>query len=406
MIEILNLTKEFKIYKSRLAKLKEIFGFARNGKDYDIYRALSNISLNISKGSVHGVLGLNGAGKSTLLKILTGVLLPTSGNYKFSGRVAALLELGTGFHGELTGRENVALASELAGLSALEIQKKIVEVQQFSELGDFFDRPVKIYSSGMYVRLAFSFSISVSPDILIIDEALSVGDAIFQQKCINKIKELKNSGVTILFVSHDIGAIKYLCDSCSILSKGELIYSGELIKSLEVYNALLAQKDKVGHETANLLASGVGGVNSGTLEIEIISASMLNSEKNSQEIFGNQKEITLCIEARNHTRTTHNISCGFVIRNSLGVDIFGTNSFLVNQKASQIEAGAVLKFSFTILPQLAPGLYNVGIALHEGATHIDKNFHWKEQALFFKVLNESSYEFVGQVCLPCRCEVS
>ena len=186
MIKIENLSKSFKVYPKRKDRLKEWFSFSRRCY-HDEFEALKDINLTIQPGEVFGLVGMNGAGKSTLLKILTGTMYPTSGSFTLKGRVAALLELGTGFHAELTGRENVRVNGRLLGLTQEEVESRLEGIREFSELGDFFDKPVRTYSSGMYVRLAFALASSVDPDVLIIDEALSVGDAYFQQKCLKRI---------------------------------------------------------------------------------------------------------------------------------------------------------------------------------------------------------------------------
>ena len=223
MIHIQEVSKKFKVYPSRAARLRE---WVLGGKYHQEFWALHKIDLKIESGEVFGIIGMNGAGKSTLLKILTGTLAATSGKIEMQGRVAALLELGTGFHPELSGRDNVLMNGKLLGLTESEIIEKIPGIHAFSELGDFFEKPVRTYSSGMYVRLAFSLAASVDPDVLIIDEALSVGDAYFQQKCLERIKQFKEQGTTILFVSHDPGVVKVLCNRVAFLQKGKLLGIG------------------------------------------------------------------------------------------------------------------------------------------------------------------------------------
>ncbi|MCX7000311.1 MAG: ABC transporter ATP-binding protein, partial [Candidatus Sumerlaeota bacterium] len=208
--------------------------------------ALRQVSFSIPKGVSIGIIGANGAGKSTLLKIISGTTKPTSGNVSVEGKVAALLELGMGFHTEFTGRQNIRMNGRLLGLGEEELEAKIPQIIAFSELGDFIDQPLRTYSSGMFVRLGFSVVASVEPDILIIDEALSVGDTHFQQKCVRRIREFHEQGATLLFVSHDPGAVKTLCQEAILLDEGEIISRGAPDDILDHYNALIARKSVKG----------------------------------------------------------------------------------------------------------------------------------------------------------------
>jgi len=225
VLEVKGVTKSYKLYDSNSDRLKEAIHPLRR-KYSKTFHALNNISFKIRRGTTVGILGKNGSGKSTLLKIVTGVLSPSTGGVKTDGKVAALLELGAGFNPEHTGLENIYLNGLLMGISREQMDEKIDEVLRFADIGDFIHQPVKSYSSGMFARLAFAVSINVEPDILIIDEALSVGDVFFQNKCFEKIKQLKQSGVTILFVSHDVSSISTLCDYCLLINEGKLVSEG------------------------------------------------------------------------------------------------------------------------------------------------------------------------------------
>lgn len=226
MIEIKNVSKSFKIYHDKATTLKERLLFLRSSKA-DVFWALKDINLTIETGKTVGLIGHNGSGKSTLLKLITKIIYPTSGEIVTHGRVSSLLELGAGFHPDFTGRENIYINASIFGLSRKEIDSKLESIIEFSELRDFIDSPIRTYSSGMYTRLAFSVAVHVSPDILLIDEILAVGDVNFQKKCISKIKEFKKKGVTMVFVSHNMNDVLEICDSVVWLDKGSMIEYGD-----------------------------------------------------------------------------------------------------------------------------------------------------------------------------------
>lgn len=234
MIEIKNVSKSFKIYHDKATTLKERLLFLRSSKA-DVFWALKDINLTIESGKTVGLIGHNGSGKSTLLKLITKIIHPTSGEIITRGRVSSLLELGAGFHPDFTGRENIYINASIFGLSRKEIDSKLESIIEFSELRDFIDSPIRTYSSGMYTRLAFSVAVHVSPDILLIDEILAVGDINFQKKCIAKIKEFKKKGVTMVFVSHNMNDVLEICDSVVWLDKGRMIEYGDTETIAEKY---------------------------------------------------------------------------------------------------------------------------------------------------------------------------
>ena len=225
-IEINNVSKVYKLYDKPIDRLKETISLTKKSYHKDFY-ALNSINLKIKKGETVGIIGKNGAGKSTLLKIITGVLTPTSGDVKVYGRISSLLELGAGFNPEYTGMENIYLNGTVMGMTKEEVDERLQDVLDFADIGDFINQPVKTYSSGMYVRLAFSVAINVNPDILIVDEALAVGDARFQAKCYQKLEVLKDHGVTILFVSHDINTVKSICNRAYLIDAGCILEQGD-----------------------------------------------------------------------------------------------------------------------------------------------------------------------------------
>ncbi len=410
MIEISQLAKEYLVFRNRGALVKHAFGLSREGRDYDKVASLRSISLNVPKGQIHGIIGMNGAGKSTLLKILTGVILPTSGSFKLEGRVAALLELGTGFHSELTGRQNVYLNASIMGLSRSEVESKIEGIQSFSELGAFFDRPVKIYSSGMYVRLAFAFAVSVDPEVLIIDEALSVGDAYFQQKCLKKIESFKNQGTTILFVSHDLGAVQALCETVTLLDRGSVLFDGTPLQALDLYNDLLADFQsaealKKKAEAAKLIEPS-SSYESGSREFEIVKVQLMSRDGQEGLAFLSGEQVELCIEIKNIRGVdVSDLTCGLLIKDRLGTTVFGTNTYHLKTKLFPPKVGQQKKLSFSFQLNLGPGDYVLTLALHSDQSHLAKSYHWIERALLFKVLPGTDFSFIGLARLEPICKV-
>ena len=238
-IRVNNVSKVYKLYNKPIDILKELVRIPRKSY-HTIFYALKEVSFNIKKGEAVGIIGINGSGKSTILKIITGVLSKTSGEVAINGKVAALLELGAGFNVEYTGIENIYLNGLMMGYSKQEMDEKINAIIEFADIGDFIYRPVKLYSSGMFVRLAFSLSIAVEPDILIVDEALSVGDIFFQAKCYKRMEELKERGTTILLVTHDLGAVMRFCDKAIVLNSGKKIAEGNPHDMIDLYKKILA----------------------------------------------------------------------------------------------------------------------------------------------------------------------
>jgi len=244
-IELIDVSKKFKIYHGKNVNLKyAVIDFIKGNKspNYDEFWALKNININIKDGETVGLIGMNGSGKSSLLKLIGKILYPDTGYIKTSGKIATLIELGAGFHPELTGRENIYINASILGFSKREIDEKLDEIIAFSELENFIDNPIKSYSSGMYVRLGFAVAIHVNPDILLTDEILAVGDENFQIKCLNKIEELKKNGKTIIYVSHDLGTVERICDRLFLLDNGEVVSEGKPVDVISEYHNVLMRK--------------------------------------------------------------------------------------------------------------------------------------------------------------------
>jgi teichoic acid transport system ATP-binding protein len=240
-IKVEQVDKMYKLYDKPMDRLKESLGLSRQ-KKYKEHYALHNVNFDVKKGETVGIIGTNGSGKSTILKIITGVLNPTAGNVTVDGRISALLELGAGFNGEYSGIENIYLNGTMIGFSREEIDAKLQDILDFADIGDFVHQPVKTYSSGMFVRLAFAVAINIEPEILIVDEALSVGDVFFQAKCYHKFEEFKKMGKTILFVSHDLGSVAKYCDRVILLNKGKKLSEGSPKEMIDIYKKLLVNQ--------------------------------------------------------------------------------------------------------------------------------------------------------------------
>ncbi len=367
---------------------------------YRDFHALKDVSFVIRKGESVGIVGMNGSGKSTLLQILAGTLSPTSGSVCSSGRVAALLELGSGFNPEFTGRENIYLNCAVLGLSKNEIDEQLEDIIAFSEIGEFIDRPVRTYSSGMIVRLAFAALSHVKPDVLIIDEALAVGDAYFQHKCIKRIKDFQAAGGTLLFVSHDPSAVKSICQRSILLEQGLLTKDGPSESVLDFYNATIAQR-----ENDHLIdqKAGFDGrivTRAGNRKLTISDCGLFDFRKQPTTAFasGDHLRILATIEC---TTDVTDATFGILIRDRLGVDVFGTNTHHHGHSWPRLMVGQKVEISTEITLNMGPGSYSITLAVHAGKDHVTDSFDWVDNALIFKILPTLDQSFVGCAKLPC-----
>lgn len=277
-VSVTDLSKKYHMYNKPTDRLKEAFHFQRKVYHREFW-ALKNISFELPKGEALGVIGRNGCGKSTLLQLVSGILQPTSGTVRVNGRISALLELGSGFNPEFTGRNNVYMNGALMGFSKKEMEGKFSAIEEFAEIGDFIDQPVKTYSSGMFVRLAFACAISVEPDILVVDEALSVGDVFFQQKCFTKIREIISKGTTCLFVSHDTAAVMNTCNRVILLSNGEIDFMGSPEETVSRYYSRLGSRAGAGRHSFRKEPAGTLGEAVKISPAEIIEHNLLDADR-------------------------------------------------------------------------------------------------------------------------------
>jgi ABC-type polysaccharide/polyol phosphate transport system ATPase subunit len=380
VIELQNVSKVYKLYARTSDRLRELVPFRANGL-HRAFWALRDINLRVEPGEMVAIMGPNGSGKSTLLQIVAGILQPTTGRVLAQGRVAALLELGAGFNPEFSGRENVLLKGEILGLSRAKMEQALPEIEAFAGIGEFVHRPVKEYSSGMYVRLAFAAAIHVEPDILIVDEALAVGDAIFANRCIQKFEQLKRRGITILFVSHDLGLVKRLATRAVLLLEGRQVAEGLPVDVVNRY---------VGHV---LERSETPGSHSGSVEpgksfrhgdgaSRITDVSILSPQGERISIARNGEELTIQVTGE-FIRSVSQPIVGILIRSRLGVDVFGTNTRLEGQQLGDFQSGDQLMVRFTFLCLLAEQEYTLTAAVQywEGFSQ-----DWWDDARSFSVL--------------------
>ncbi len=363
MITVEGVSKRFKIYSSPADRLREIFFRQPYHREFD---ALKNISFTVGPGETLGIVGENGAGKSTLLKILSGILIPDTGSVSVSGKVTGLLELGTGFNPEISGLENIFMNGIFLGMSRGEIEAKKDTIIEFAELGDFINEPLKTYSSGMMMRLGFAIAIHADPECFLVDEALSVGDAYFQQKSMRAIKEFKAGGGSIVFVSHDPNAIKTLCDYAILLENGEIATIGKPKEVVDFYHGIILKKSHQGDLEVQVDQRGGPGSdllsNVTTGEVEVISLSVINSAGDEVDAVESDDTIVIRIRVKSH-RYLDNPHYGIMIRNNLGVSVFETNTYCMGISTEPLSPDwiAVIEYEMTI--PLSPGHYSISVGV-------------------------------------------
>ncbi|HSV36109.1 MAG TPA: ABC transporter ATP-binding protein [Ramlibacter sp.] len=401
-ITVTGLGKAYKNYPNRWSRLAEwLVPFAP--VRHQLHWVLQDISFTVQPGRALGIIGMNGAGKSTLLKMITGTTQPTQGQVNLTGRVAALLELGMGFHPDFTGRQNVVMAGQLLGLSVEHIQRLMPDIEAFAEIGDYMDQPVRVYSSGMQMRVAFSVATAVRPDILIVDEALSVGDVYFQHKSFERIRAYRDEGTTLLLVSHDKSAIQAICDEAILLDGGRLAMQGAPEAVMDYYNALIAEKE---NRTVRQQPADDGRMQtvSGTGEATVLAIRLLD---NNREVIGVANvgepvtlEITVAVN-----EFIERMVLGFMIKDRLGQPVFGTNTHYLERPELDLRAGHTLVYRFGFRANLGEGSYSVATALCDSETHLTRNYEWRDLALVFEVVNVEKPLFVGSVYLHTSVQV-
>ena len=375
-ISVENVWKQFRLYHNKNQYLKSAILHGGRSR-YEEFWALKDVSFEIPQGSTFGLIGSNGSGKSTMLKCLTGILTPERGNINISGRIAALLELGSGFHPDLSGRENIFLNGAILGMTSKEILRKLDEIISFAGLEQFIDTPVKNYSSGMTVRLGFAIAINVDPEILIIDEVLAVGDAAFQKKCMEKIGDFRNEGRTIIFVSHGVGLVAAICDSVAWIEKGVLRELGNAQTVVEHYNAdSYSAQPNTSTEVGQQWGSG---------EVAITNVTLADSSGNSGHQFHTEDPVVITINFSSQIELT-NLSVAVRINHIYGTYIWGTSTDSHSIKVP-IEIGAgCISLKLDHLP-LLEGTYELSVVVSD-LVAIREFDHW-EKGVRFDVIQKS-----------------
>lgn len=366
-IEVKDVVKIYKLYNKPRDRVKEAFGFGKK-QQTKLHYALNGVSLKIAKGETVGIIGTNGSGKSTILKIITGVLNPTSGEVHVDGRISALLELGAGFNMEYNGIENVYLNGTMMGFSEKEIEEKLPSILEFADIGDYVYQPVKTYSSGMFVRLAFAVAINIEPEILIVDEALSVGDVFFQAKCYRKFEEFKEQGKTIVFVSHDLSSISKYCDRVFLLNQGNLLGEGKPKEMIDAYKrVLVGQYEDAGEEKAEAEAENPSALEYGNGQAQILEYYMTDDRGVRTCAIIKGSEFTIHMKVKFTEKIPAPIFA-FSIKNVLGVEITGTNTMIEKAFLEGVEPGQVKEITFTQKMSLQGGEYllSLGVTGYRG----------------------------------------
>jgi len=395
-ITVSHLGKAYRQYPTRWSRLAEwVLPGAR--PRHTLKWVLQDISFSVAAGEAVGLIGINGAGKSTLLKLITGTTQPTTGGVHMEGRVAALLELGMGFHPDFTGRQNAYMAGQLLGMTVEEITALMPEIEAFAEIGDYIDQPVRVYSSGMQMRVAFSVATARRPDILIVDEALSVGDAYFQHKSFERIRQFRRQGTTLLLVSHDKQAIQSVCDRALLLDGGRLARMGPPEEIMDYYNALIAERENA---TVRLHEREDGKLQtiSGTGEATVADICLLDETGECVEIVDVGAPVTLQVTVRAHAAIPRMV-LGYMIKNRLGQPMYGTNTHLKELPLDDVAAGEDVVYRFAFPMNLGAGSYSVATAIVSTDTHLVNNYEWRDLALVFTVVNMRRPHFEGSAWL-------
>lgn len=400
LLSAIDLGKAYRSYRSEWQRVAGWFNLPT--RPADEHWVLRHINFSIGPGEAIGIVGQNGAGKSTLLKMLTGTLQPTEGRVQCNGRIAAILELGMGFNPELTGRQNVYHAAGLMGFNIEQIAATIDDIEAFAEIGEYFDETVRTYSSGMQMRVAFAVATAFRPEILIVDEALSVGDSYFQHKSFERIREFQRQGTTLLIVSHDRGSIQALCDRAILLEKGAIIKDGSPEEVMDFYNAIIAEKENA-TVTVRRLENGSAQTQSGSGEAIVEAISLRNEEGQPVEFVTVGESVQLSIRTRIN-KDIPELVVGYALKDRLGQTVFGTNTHHLGCPLTDLKAGELIDYGFRFPANLGVGSYSVSVALHTMDTHITCNYEWRDLALVFNVVNTSKKEFVGLSWLPLSVE--
>ena len=420
-VEFQGVSKSYAIYDAPGDRLKELLSLNRLKRHKDFW-ALHDVSFEVKRGETFCIVGENGSGKSTLLQMVAGILHPTSGTVSIDGRVSALLELGAGFNPEFSGRDNVYLNGSILGLTTRQIDQRYQDIAAFAEIGDFINQPVKTYSSGMVVRLAFAVAINVDPEILLVDEALAVGDIYFRQRCMRKVHELRQRGITILFVSHAVSDVKAIGDRVLWLDHGRMIDVGEPDRVVSKYLAAMTEKDSTylllksaadpqvrrgGPTQAPEIVETIPNIDHrfGDGRAQIIGIAVLDEQGRTVSILEPSSRILVRISVRAAGDVALPI-VGFMLRNQLGMDFSGTNTAREGYELVSLQAGDVTTVDFYLdLPELYPASFSFSPAIADGTLMGYQMCDWIDNAITLQ-MGRSEAQVYGYVHLPCRVEVN
>jgi ABC-type polysaccharide/polyol phosphate transport system ATPase subunit len=408
-IVVNHVTKRYNVYPRPVDRLKEVLTLNRRSYHRE-FTALESVHLTIEKGRVVGMIGPNGAGKSTLLKIMAGIIDPTEGEIEVKGRVASIIELGTGFHGDFSGRDNVYMNAAIMGYRRDQVDEFFDEIARFAELGTYIDMPVKTYSSGMFVRLAFSIAVHVNPEVFLVDEALAVGDAVFSHRCLKRIREMKERGVTICFVSHDVNAVQNICDEAILLDRGQLMDRGAPKHVIQHYQTVVAERiargtDARGEPTdfhsvgAPETSAGVGEQRFGTFEAQIVRTEVRDSHGRAIKQLSSGDNVAFAMDVEFH-KNIENPVFGILLRNRYGVEVFGTNSYLRHEDTGTFQRGQTAQVFFRMSLNIGIGSYTASFAVHTPAGHF---YDYRLDNMVIEVVGP--IPSIGIAALPLEIEI-
>jgi lipopolysaccharide transport system ATP-binding protein len=395
VLSLKNVAKGFRLYPSQWSRLKE--WLIPKSTFHEMKWLYNDISFDLERGQAIGLVGSNGAGKSTLLKMIVGTSPYNSGAITVNGSVAAILELGMGFQNDFTGRQNAMMAGQLMGHSSSSMEAIMSDIEEFAEIGDYFDQPLRTYSSGMRMRLAFGVVTAFRPDILIIDEALSVGDTYFKHKSFAKIKEFKDLGTSMIIVSHDRGAIQALCDKAVLINDGVVEKYGDAEYVMDYYTALISAKERT-LISQSVLSDGRVQTISGSGVAKISSINLISVNEHKSETFEVNSEVTLSIDID----INENVSAlvvGFMIKDRFGQAVYGTNTEYSDNQIYDLTVKDKITVEFSFYLALGPGSYSIATALSKASSHLDGSYEWRDLALVFSVANSTKNNFAGVVFL-------
>ncbi|TIS57543.1 MAG: ABC transporter ATP-binding protein [Mesorhizobium sp.] len=404
VLSVSHLSKRYANYASSLKRFAGWFG--ASVEPTEEFWPVKDISFSLSAGESIGLIGQNGAGKSTILKLITGTVRPTEGTAHVSGRISAILELGLGFNAEFTGRQNAFHAGGLMGFSQQELTQMMPAIEDFAEIGNFFDQPIRVYSSGMMARLAFALATARRPDVLIVDEVLSVGDSYFQHKSFDRIRQFKAEGTSILLVTHSLGDVRALCDRVILLDKGTILKDGDPDEVVDFYNAMIADRENAKFSVSqNRNDKGWLHTRSGTFEAFAASVQLLDAKALTPintAVVGQKLLLRVDVEVK---EPLPKLVLGLMLRDRTGHVIWGTNTWHTHQILEGPAVGQKLHFDIMFDCDLGPGSYGFSTAVTGSDTHLDANYEWQDNVVVFDVVNTTRPIFVGTSALNAQIEI-